>query len=190
MGSKATCANRLVRTSEGWSFTSHHIGGTMMKSLRTRLITLGAAAALAMTAPVITAGAANATDNMPGTPPSYCAGTPVEDFPRTFKTGAGSFTVYVTYSPVNGGTNCAIVKKSGAWLYKPTWMKLIISRADTEHLNRYPYVAWEEGAFTQYVGAVSIPNTNRKCINLFFAASQYATQYPYVYFGRRNQACG
>lgn len=111
-------------------------------------------------------GEARAADNMPGSPPSSCPGSQVSESPRSKTVGSSKITLYIYYSSANGGTNCAIARKSGSWYGKPTWLNLEIWRSDSAPSASWPYAAYDRGRYSYYAGAAYIQNTNGRCIDV------------------------
>jgi len=144
---------------------------------------------LMITGVVAGAAPASAKDNVPGSPKSSCAGSVVKTYP--ISTRYGSVKVYVYYSSAHHGTNCIIAKKSGAWKGKKTFMNLRIERSDASHLGYYPYVAYDVGAYKSYAGAISIPNTNGRCVNIDLDLGSTKSAGKLVKtFSRNRIACG
>jgi hypothetical protein len=128
----------------------------MRRKMQLRFSGLVMALVLALAGLVVAPGTAAATDNVPGSPGSSCAGSQVKGSP---------FTRSTYYSRANGGTNCIIARKSGAWAGRKTFMNLSIWLDDSRALGEYPAVAYDYGAYRYYAGAVSIPRTNGRCIS-------------------------
>ncbi len=151
-----------------------------------------AALLLAMVAAVVSPASASASDNVPGSPRSSCAGSLVNHFPITRSTKYGKVTIYVYYSRANGGTNCIIAVKSGAWVGKKTFMNLALWRDDHRASGSgYPYNVYDSGAYRYYAGAISIPHTNGRCISASLDlgyGSSAKTQFNY--WDRISFACG
>lgn len=145
---------------------------------------------VAVSCVMVTGGTASASNNVPGNPGSSCAGSLVHK-PFTKNTSKGSVKIYVYYSSANGGTNCIIARKSGAWTGKKTFMNLSIWRDDTRALGEYPYTAYDSGAYTSYAGSISIPHTNGRCISASLdlgSGKSAATQF--AYWHEFSFACG
>lgn len=143
-----------------------------------------------ITTTVIGATPAAAKDNVPGSPGSSCAGALVHGFPVSKKTKYGSVKISVYYSSAHNGTNCIIANKSGAWAGKKTFMNLYIDLREAQHNGQYPYVAYDYGSYRYYAGAVSIPNTKGKCIDVGLdmgSTSSGASQF--FYWSRSSFAC-
>ncbi|WP_157970796.1 hypothetical protein [Nakamurella deserti] len=163
----------------------------MRRSWLTRLAGAVAALLIALGGALSVPLSAAASDNVPGSPGSSCAGRLVKDFPVTRSTKYGSVKIYVYYSTANGGTNCIIAKKSGAWAGRKTYMNVAIWRDDHRASGDYPYVAYDSGAYRSYAGAVSIPRTNGRCISALLdlgSGSSAATQFNY--WSKTSFACG
>lgn len=160
-----------------------------MKNIRNRVGAVLSAFALMIAGAVVAATPAAAKDNVPGSPKSSCAGSVVKKYP--ISTSYGSVTVYLYYSKANNGTNCVIAKKSGAWKGKKTFMNLHIERSDASHLGYYPYLAYDSGAYASYAGAISIPNTNGRCVNIGLdLGSKSSASSQFRYFSKYRIACG
>ncbi len=157
-----------------------------------RIIGLLAAVLLAVVAALAGAHSASATDNVPGPTRSSCAGSLVEHFPVTRSTKYGSVKIYVYYSRANGGTNCIIAKKSGAWTGKKTFMNLALWRDDYRASPAgYPYNVHDYGSYRYYAGAIWIPHTNGHCISASLdlgSGSSASTQFNY--WSKFAFACG
>lgn len=138
----------------------------MKRRFRTSIAAL-ATAVITMGSMVLTSGTASALDNMPGKPPSSCPGHVLSGFPLTKKVGSGnSLSLYVYYSSANGGTNCAIVKKSGSWKSKKTYLDVHIWKDNVSAESGWPDGAWDQGNYYSYAGAAYITHTNGKCIDV------------------------
>ncbi len=160
-----------------------------MSSIRSRAGAVLVALALMITGVVVGATPASAEDNVPGKPASSCAGSVVNKY--VIKTKYGSATVYLYYSSAHHGTNCIIAKKSGGWKGRKTFMNLIIERSDASHLGQFPYVAYDVGAYKSYAGAISIPNTNGRCVNINLDLGSTKSAGSLVKsFSRNGIACG
>jgi hypothetical protein len=111
---------------------------------------------------------AAAYDNMPGKPPPSCPGYLLSGFtnPISRTSGSNTLKLYVYYSSANGGTNCAIARKSGAWYGKPTDLSVTIWRSSGSPDDLWPYAAWDIGDYKKYAGAAYITGTNGKCIDV------------------------
>lgn len=135
---------------------------------------------------------ASANDNVPGPTRSSCAGSLVKHFPVKLSSKYGSVKIYVYYSKANGGTNCIIAKKSGAWAGKKTFMNLGLYRYDYRAAGAgYPYDVHDYGSYKYYAGAVWIPHTNGHCISAYLdlgSGSSAKTQFKY--WSRSEFACG
>ena len=160
-----------------------------MTTLRSRLGAVAVGLALMITGVLAGATPAVAKDNVPGTPKSSCAGRVVKTYPIATK--YGSVRVYVYYSSAHHGTNCIIAKKAGAWKGKKTFMNLRVERSDASHLGYYPYVAYDVGAYKSYAGAISIPNTSGRCVNIGLdLGSTASASSQFRYFAKYRIACG
>lgn len=158
-------------------------------SIRTHLGVLVAGAALVTSTLFVGAGTAAATDNMPGKPPSSCSGSLVSGFPKTKTMGSRTLKLSVYYSSANGGTNCAIARKSGSWAGKPTYLSVTIWRSDVSGESSWPYAAYDFGNYKSYAGAAYITHTNGKCINVI-ADYGYSKDDFDGNMGKFNFACG
>jgi hypothetical protein len=123
---------------------------------------LGATVLLAFPSP------AEANDNMPGKPPPSCPGYLLSGFtnPISRTSGSNTLKLYVYYSSANGGTNCAIARKSGAWYGKPTDLSVEIWKSSWGAEAEWPNAAWDIGDYKKYAGAAYITGTNGKCIDV------------------------
>jgi hypothetical protein len=109
---------------------------------------------------------AAAYDNMPGKPPPSCPGYLLSGFPISAKSGSNTLKLYVYYSSANGGTNCAIARKSGAWYGKPTDLFVEIWKSSWGPEADWPNAAWDQGDYKKYACAAYITGTNGKCIDV------------------------
>lgn len=156
---------------------------------RRRLASAVTTLALISSALLIGGGTAAATDNMPGSPPSSCSGSLISGFPKTKNIGSRTLKLYVYYSSANGGTNCAIARKSGSWAGKSTYLSVTIWRSDVSSESSWPYAAYDFGNYKSYAGAAYITHTNGKCINVI-ADYGYSKDDFDGNMGKFNFACG
>lgn len=164
----------------------------MRPTIYRRAVRLLAAMLLIMMATLAGTQSASANDNVPGPTHSSCAGSLVSHFPVTRSTKYGSVKIYVYYSRANGGTNCIIAKKSGAWAGKKTFMNLGLYRYDNRAAPvGYPYNVHDYGSYRYYAGAIWIPSTNGHCISAYLdlgSGSSGSTQFNY--WSKDAFACG
>ena len=133
---------------------------------RSHRLAIVVAAVLGATVLLAFPSLAEANDNMPGKPPPSCPGYLLSGFPLPAKSGSNTLKLYVYYSSANGGTNCAIARKSGAWYGKPTDLSVTIWRSSGSPDDLWPYAAWDIGDYKKYAGAAYITGTNGKCIDV------------------------
>jgi hypothetical protein len=133
---------------------------------RSHRLAIVVAAVLGATVLLAFPSTAAAYDNMPGKPPPSCPGYLLSGFPMTSKSGSNTLKLYVYYSSANGGTNCAIARKSGAWYGKPTDLFVEIWKSSWGPEADWPNAAWDQGDYKKYAGAAYITGTNGKCIDV------------------------
>lgn len=140
------------------------------RTLRRWVVVVAALAATVMAFP----GPATAADNMPGSPPSSCSGSLLSGFPITKTSGSKTLKLYVYYSSASGGTNCAIVRKSGSWYGQSTDLKVYVWKTTSGKYAAWPNAAYDRGNYQYYAGAAYITGTNGKCISVEALSSAWS----------------
>ncbi len=131
-----------------------------MKTLKSKVLAGAAAVAASVGLTLATAPGALAATGTSGwaSTGSSCSGSAISS---QYLAG-GKFKYVLSYSSANGGTNCL---KLYNYTGQRTYMQVKLESSD------YKAMAWDDGNYSQYAGAVRIHGVAGKCINQYVGVS-------------------